>query len=214
MTSNDRGVDMRAVLFLLGLGLAAPAVAADDTTPWSGEVAATYGRNIGQGLNVGGLVGEVKKNIGGQFALGGRFGGLLGANMSDGGATGYAATPVLVKAEAFPSQARRRPFIGVGLGATFFSAGGVAVAGEGFGTEAAAYGAQGPLFTAMPEIGLDLGGLRIAVQHSFLMGSASSVGASLAVPVGTEISQYDYPSLGTTTFQIGGHFGGPKSGKL
>ncbi len=201
---------MRTVLFVLGLGISASA-AADDTAPWSGDLAATYGRNIGQGLNVGGLVGEVKKNLGGQFALGLRVGGLLGVGVQDDGATGYAGTPVLLKTEGFLNKARRRPFLGFGFGGTFFSAGGVVMAGEGLGTSAAAYGAQGPLLTAMPEVGVDLGSLRLAVQHSFLFGSADSVAASVALQLDTPIAEYDYPSLGTTTFQLGGHFGGPRT---
>jgi len=199
---------MRAVVLTLGIGLAPPALA-EEVRPWSGDIAATYGRSPGQELNVGGLVGEIKKNIGSRFAIGLRAGGLLGANLSDGSASGYAATPVLVKTEAFPTRARHRPYLGLGLGATFLSAGGVALDGSGLGTRADAYGARGPLFTVMPDLGVDLAGFRIGVQHSFVMGTPQHVSASLGLP-GVRAHRPDTPALGTTTLQLGGHFGGPQ----
>jgi len=193
----------------LGLGLTTSALA-DDVRPWSGDIAVAYGRSVGQELNVGGLVGEVKKNLGARCAMGLRVGGMLGARMMDDSASGYAATPVLFKAEVFPSRARHRPYVGAGVGATFLSAGGVALDGSGLGTRAEAYGARGPLLTAMPELGIDLAGFRLGVQHSFLMGTPSTVGASLGLPLDAPVRGYDTPPLGTTTLQVGGHFGGPQ----
>jgi hypothetical protein len=199
---------MNRCLVTLALVMALPAHAAD-RTPWSGDLAMTYGRSVGQELNVGGLVGEIKKNLGARAALGLRAGGLLGADLSANRATGYAATPVLLKTDVFLSRARHRPFLGMGVGATFLRTGQVRVDGAGLGTRAEAYGARGPLLTVMPELGVDLAGCRIGLQHSFLIGTPGASGASFALDRGAQAGRYALPALGTTTVQLGGHFGAP-----
>ena len=188
---------------------------AEEVPAWSGDLAITYGRNFGQQLNVGGVVGELKYNVHPQAAAGVRIGTTLGAGIDRDGVRGYIGLPLLVKVEGFPSVQTTRPFAGLGVGTTLFNAGGVVFAQDGFEASGAAYGVTGPLFTLLPELGVDLGAIRISLSHGFLVGSAKGIAASIeASAEGAEFSDdFAYPGLGGTMLQVGVHLGGPKAQK-
>lgn len=208
----------RIALSCLAALLLAPAAQAQEVPGWSGDIAFAYGRNFGQGLNVGGIVGEVKKNVHPQAAVGVRLGGILGVgvNTNQGSASAYSGSPLLLKGEGFLSESPTRPFVGLGAGVTFYGAAGVVGVVNGNQQSVQAYAARGPNFTLMPELGVDIGALRLAVSHGFLIGSNRAIQASIESDGqgGTNTTtEYETYGLGGTVFQIGGHFGGPKNEK-
>ena len=233
---NVRGTPLNRTLLstvLFSLLTVSPAFAQDDddTAPAapsseapsseapsvSSDFAFVYGRNVSQGLNVTGFALEIKKNIGTQLSVGGRLSGLIGvslkANENSAAAKAYSASPILLKGEYAFSENSKRPYVGLGLGPTFYGGAGAVVTAEGNATQSNAYASKGPALTVMPEIGYDLGRFRIALQHNLLLGSAISVSANVtAGTTGTSTSvDYKTPGMGSTTLQIGGHWGGPKS---
>jgi hypothetical protein len=210
--SIDRLLGLAAVL--LSVATVTPA-RAGDTPRLSGDIAVTYGRNWGQHLNVAGLAGELKVNVIPQLSVGARVGGAIGAGVgadeSGGSAKAYAGMPLMLKGEVFPLASRTRPFVGLGVGVTRASGAGAVASVEETSAAASAYGVKGMMPTLMPEIGVDLGGFRIALQHSALLGSSGAVQQSLeAGAAGTTASTSRAPGLSGTTLQLGVHLGGPR----
>ncbi len=174
----------------------------------SGDVALTYGRNFAQGLNVAGFVGELKANVDPQIALGVRAGGGLGAGFGASSVQGYLGAPLLLKGEGFLGRQRQRPFVGLGAGVTWVAAVG-AYASPSTAT-AVGYTVSGFMPTIMPELGVDLGNVRLAVSHSVLIGSDRGIAAQLGLE-GVEVGSEAVPGLSGTVLQVGGHFGGARA---
>ncbi|MEZ4241005.1 MAG: hypothetical protein R3F59_33570 [Myxococcota bacterium] len=209
---------MRALVLLLtaiGLLVASPAASARDVSLFSGDLAFLYGRNWGQQLNVAGLAGELKLDLVPQLAIGVRAGGALGGGIGVRGAErsarGYAGLPLLLKAEASPLSSRTRPYVGLAVGVTRAAGGGAMASIEQDAARTASWSVVGPMPTVMPEIGLDLGGFRMALVHASLVGSARAVEQSYEVTAdGARTSARRAPGLSGTSLQVGVHFGGPK----
>jgi hypothetical protein len=208
---------LRATLVAALLAPAAALAGDREVSLFSGDLAFTYGRNWSQGLNVAGLVGELKVNVLPQLAVGvrtgGSIGGGVGAGDGEGSARGYAGLPLMLKAEGTPFTSRTRPFVGLGVGVTRAAGGGAMAAVDGDSAESASWSVAGPMPTLMPEIGVDLGGFRISLVHSSLLGSSRAVEQSVEVgPSGASASSGDAPGLSGSALQVGVHFGGPRKG--
>jgi hypothetical protein len=202
---------MKAMV-LIGLGLCSMPALAEEVPKWSGDIGIAYGRNLGQGLNIAEGAFEVKANVHPQFAAGVRIGGTLGVSVGQGSAEAFAGLPLLLKGEGFLNDKPTRPFLGLGAGVTLTSAGGAFVAADNDSASATAYGVSGPIPTLMPELGVDLNGLRLSMQYRWLLGSANSVRASVeAGTAGTGTTVDDnVPGLSGLTLSLGAHIGGPK----
>lgn len=188
----------------LGLALAGPAQARD-VPLFSGDVAFTYGRNWQQELNVAGIAGELKLNLLPYLAVGVRTGGALGGGLGrEEGARGYAGLPLILKAEATPLATKVRPYVGLGLGVTRVAAGGAVVVLQTDVRNSRSWSITGPMPTLMPEVGIDLGGFRVALLHASLVGSSRATEQAIGP------GDYHAPNLSGTVLQLGAHFGGPK----
>ncbi|MEQ1505611.1 MAG: hypothetical protein ABMB14_25485 [Myxococcota bacterium] len=184
---------------------------ANDVPTVSGDLALQYGRNWGQHLNLAGIVGEVKINVLPILAVGVRTGGQLGlgvsASESSAEAKFFSNLPLALKAEGYLGTGKTRPYAGLAVGVSRATGAGA----FGSATTASAYSVVGPMGTVMPELGIDLGMFRVALQHSLLFGSASRIAESAtAGGASVSIDPKDAPSLSGTTLQLGIHFGGPR----
>lgn len=153
----------------------------------------------GIGAFGGGAVVEPKVNVTDQLALGLRTsalitgGGSIGEDVSIGVGISVA---VLGKAEYFLTTSSVRPFLGVGAG--YYHQ--VSQSVDTSGGASAAQGA-GKYFGVAPQVGLQLGGFRLALTYNALLGAEIEVTQS--VGGATESKRQDFLSL-DLAFQIRG----------
>lgn len=210
-----RSLSIRVAL-LSTLFVPASALAGERVSLFSGDLAVTYGRNWSQELNVGGLVGELKVNVLPYASVGvrsgGTVGGAIGQGAADASARAYVGVPVMLKVEGSPFVSRTRPFVGVGVGVTRAAGGGATAATTGATAEASSYTVNGAVPTLMPEVGVDLGALRVSLVHSALVGSAGMAEGETvsAGSGGATTGSFAAPGLSGSALQVGLHLGGPK----
>jgi hypothetical protein len=187
-------------------------VAFADELHASGDLAVAYGRNLGQELNVAALAGELKVHVDPRLAVGVRLASGIGLSLRESGARGYLGLPLQLKAEAFLDESRNRPFVGLGLGATPTTAAGVIVETDNANVKGLAWGVAGVIPTVMPEVGVALSGLRVALQYNLLLGSGKKAAASVQAGTAGVSADVDeaVPGLDGLMLQVGAHFGGPK----
>jgi len=202
-----------AALAATTLLVAAPASA--KVPKVAGDIALMYGRNLAQGLNVGGFAFEVKGNVHPQISVGVRPFFEIGAGGSateDGAeANAFGAVGATAKGEFFLTESKVRPYGALGLGVASINGAGALAAADDDSAEASSWTASGIAPVIYPEVGLDLAKFRVALLYRAPIG-AKGEGAVASVNDQGETTESieDGPSLGGILLQIGLHFGGPK----
>lgn len=131
--------------------------------------------------------------------------GSSSANVSQGA---RAVTAILAKADYYLTTSWARPFVGLGAGYYRIGAGSQSMSATG-GTAAVVQSAGSfSGFGVAPQLGLNLGGFRLAATYHALFGgdlvmTTQAVGAA---PVATKLAKNYF------AFEIGGTFGGAKTG--
>jgi len=208
-----RGTSWRAAIVGAAMLAATPAWAMVPKT--SGDLMLTYGRNLGQGLNVGGFAFEVKPLVADRLYVGVRPFLEVGAGVSNSDtearAEAFFGLGATVKGEYYLSEERTRPYAGLGLGVEYIAAAGALASLEADSGEAAAWESTGTRPVIMPEVGVDLSALRLALIYRAPIGAKGSGTVLSANAQGESSSEIvDGPHLGGLLFQVGLHFGGPR----
>jgi hypothetical protein len=177
------------------------AYAAADATSWGGGVAIEPKFNVtdhlAAGLRLDGagfVTQDVKVSSGG-----------TSANVSQG-ARGVAA--FLAKADYYLTDSSVRPFLGVGLGFYRIGAGSQSVSSGAAGATVVQTASSFRGFGFAPQVGLNLGGFRLAATYHVITGGDMIV-ATQAVGTGTP-TEVKLPK-NFFAFEIGGTFGGNRT---
>lgn len=160
--------------------------------------------------------GELKTAVAPNLSVGGRIGGMIGVGLSfDAGAEArsFVGLPLLAKADLKPFDGDTRALFGLGAGFTLLSAAGTATTISGTSLDTAAWAVTGAIPTLMPEVGVDIKRLRLAVHYNLMLGSGAAVRAAVsASPTGATATVDDnVPGLNGLQLQIGIRFGVPTS---
>jgi outer membrane protein W len=153
--------------------------------------------------NGGGMVVEIKAMAHDQIAIGGRveiavmFGGQIGDENTDVDAA--MAASALVKGEYFIGREHIRPFVGLGLGAYTIGGQSISTGPDGAGIDQRA----GRYFGVAPQIGVDLGRLRLAATYNAILGAQLEVRQMVGNAEQVETFSQNYLSL-EMSFQFGG----------
>jgi hypothetical protein len=159
-----------------------------------------------EGRSGGGLLAEIKAMLHDNVAVGGRvdismlFGGVYGQDELDLGFT--MAGAALLKGEYLVGHASVRPFIGFGVGG--YSIGSQSVA-DGPNTTGI-HTTVGRYFGFAPQLGIDLGPLRLAVTYNAILGADLEYTDGVNTTARTERVSQDYWTL-EAAYRFGG---GPK----
>jgi hypothetical protein len=128
------------------------------------------------------------------------------ANVSQGG---RAVTALLAKADYYLTTSSVRPFVGVGFGFYRIGAGSQSVSSSGSGAAVVQTASSFSGFGVAPQVGLNLGGFRLAATYHVLTGgdmvvATQAVGAT--APTEVKLPKNFF------AFELGGTFGGNRTG--
>jgi len=152
--------------------------------------------------NACGFVAEIKVNAHDHIAVGGRveiavmFGGRVGAEELPFGLTAAG----LVKGEYLLGTGPIRPFAGMGAGV--YSMGSHTIVSDDTGTSGIST-TTGRYFGIAPEIGVDLGRLRLAVTYNAIVGTSIEYRQTTGGVMHRETFSPDYVSF-EASFRLGG----------
>lgn len=201
---------MRALQTLALAGvLAAPAAYADSSQHEQIRVdAGLTGAWVGvSDRNGSGLVVEIKSMLNDQLALGGRvemavmFGGRVGD--ADTRLDIAMAACGLVKAEYFIGDAAVRPFVGLGVGG--YTIGAQSIDDSASGTRIQQQ--TGRYVGVAPQVGLDIGRLRLAATYNAILGATLEVQQQ----TGTGYERIDEVSQNYLSLELSFRFAGPRT---
>jgi outer membrane protein W len=179
------------------------AYAPGDATAWGGGLALEPKYNFTDHLSAG-----LRLEASGFVTQDVKVGSGTGStNVSQGA---RAVTALLAKADYYLTTSAVRPFVGLGLGYYRIGAGSQSVSASGGGTASVVQTAGAfSGFGVAPQLGLNLGGFRLAATYHALAGG-DMVMATQAVgtttPVRTKLAKNYF------AFEIGGTFGGGRRG--
>lgn len=177
------------------------AYAAADATSWGGGLAIEPKYNVTDHLSAGfrldaaGFVTQDVKVSSGSTST----------NVSQGA---RAVAAFLVKADYYLTDSTVRPFLGIGAGLYRIGAGSQSVSASGSGATVVQTASSFRGFGFAPQLGLNLGGFRLAATYHVLTGgdmvvATQAVGTS--VPTETKLPKNFF------AFEIGGTFGGNRT---
>lgn len=177
------------------------AYAAADATSWGGGLAIEPKYNVTDHLSAGfrldaaGFVTQDVKVSSGSTST----------NVSQGA---RAVAAFLVKADYYLTDSTVRPFLGIGAGLYRIGAGSQSVSASGSGATVVQTASSFRGFGFAPQLGLNLGGFRLAATYHVITGgdmvvATQAVGTS--VPTETKLPKNFF------AFEIGGTFGGNRT---
>ena len=196
---------MRHAWLVLSLVTTTSIASAESETyePIRVDAGITASRTAISDRNGGGIVVEIKAMAHDQLAIGGRveialmFGGSIGDDNTD---VDFAlAASALVKGEYYLGRDHIRPFVGLGIGA--YTIGGQSIS-TGPGTAGVDQRA-GRYIGVAPQIGIDLGRLRLAATYNAILGAQLEVRQMVGTVEQVDTFSQNYLSL-EMSFQFGG----------